>query len=211
MIIIDISPVISEKIAVWPGDTPLRRDVLCDIQAGANIDLSSFHGTVHIGAHADAPRHYSKDGISIEAVALDPYIGLCYVHSVAKKRLITSEDCRLPISLGANRVLFRTDTFPDPHSFNQDFCAFTPEALESLGKSGVTLVGIDTPSVDPFDSKQLPAHQMLLKYNMRNLEGLVLSATSDGFYELIALPLALKGFDASPVRAVLRTVANAVR
>lgn len=209
MKIIDISPEISEKIAVWPGDTPLRREVLCDIQAGSNIDLSSFHGTVHIGAHADAPRHYSKAGVTIEAVELDPYIGLCYVHSVDNKRLITPEDCRTPISLGAKRVLFRTETFPDPHAFNKDFCAFTPDALESLGKSGVTLVGIDTPSVDPFDSKLLPAHQILLKYNMRNLEGLVLSEARDGFYELIALPLALKGFDASPVRAVLRTIANA--
>ena len=206
MTLIDISPVISEKTAVWPGDTPLTRNVLSNIDAGSNIDLSSFHGTVHLGAHADAPRHYSKAGPSIEAVALDPYIGICYVHRVEKKHLITREDCQTPLNLGAKRVLFRTDTFPDPDIFNQDFCSFTPEALEYLGRAGVVLVGIDTPSIDPFDSKQLPAHHMLGKYNMRNLEGLVLSAVSDGFYELIALPLPLKGFDASPVRAVLRTL-----
>lgn len=208
MTIIDISPVISEQIAVWPGDTPLRREVLCDIKTGSNIDLSSFHGTVHIGAHADAPRHYAKNGVTMEAVSLEPYIGPCYVQTVDKKRLITPEDCSIPINFGAKRVLFRTGTFPDPNSFNEDFCAFSPEALEALGKSGVILVGIDTPSVDPFDSKQLPAHQTLLKYNMRNLEGLVLTSTLDGFYELIALPLPLMGFDASPVRAVLRPIAN---
>lgn len=202
--IIDISPILSEAIAVWPGDTPLRRDVLCDIEAGSNIDLSSIHCTVHIGAHADAPKHYDVKGISIDAVALEPYLGLCYVHSVENKKLIEVEDCALPLEKKAPRIIFRTNTFKDPNQFNQDFCAFSPEAMDALGRSGVILVGIDTPSIDPFDSKLLPAHKTLLKHNMRNLEGLVLSSVQDGFYELIALPLPLKGFDASPVRAILR-------
>jgi arylformamidase len=119
--------------------------------------------------------------------------------------MITAEDCLVPISSQAKRVLFRTDSFPDPTQFNTDFTAFTPEAIDALGRAGVILVGIDTPSVDPFSSKNLPAHQTLRKHNMLNLEGLVLSQIDDGFYELIALPLRLKGFDASPVRAVLRT------
>jgi arylformamidase len=38
------------------------------------------------------------------------------------------------------------------------------------------------------------------------LEGLVLADVPDGVYELIALPLKLVGFDASPVRAILRTM-----
>jgi arylformamidase len=41
---------------------------------------------------------------------------------------------------------------------------------------------------------------------MAILEGLVLSGVPDGLYELIALPLKLVGFDASPVRAILRTL-----
>jgi arylformamidase len=39
---------------------------------------------------------------------------------------------------------------------------------------------------------------------MAILEGLVLRDVLPGEYELIALPLKLEGFDASPVRAVLR-------
>jgi arylformamidase len=202
--IIDISPLISEKIAVWPGDTPLRRTVLCDINAGSNIDLSSFNGTVHIGAHADAPKHYNKSGITIDAVSLEPYLGPCYVHSVEPKPLILPSDCEVPIALGLKRILFKTGSFPDPNNFTKTFSAFSPEAIETLAMSGVLLVGIDTPSVDPFDSKDLPAHQKLFDWNIRNLEGLVLSHVTDGIYELIALPLSLYGFDASPVRAILR-------
>lgn len=204
MSIIDISPLITEQIAVWPGDTPLRRHVLCDISAGSNIDLSSITSTVHIGAHADAPKHYNRHGITIDAVSLEPYVGPCYVHSVESKPLILPSDCKTPIAMGVERVLFKTGSFPDPNIFNRNFSAFSPEAIETLALAGVVLIGIDTPSVDPFESKDLPAHGKLYEWNIRNLEGLVLSHVKDGIYELIALPLSLSGFDASPVRAVLR-------
>jgi arylformamidase len=76
--------------------------------------------------------------------------------------------------------------------------------VEALHEQGVILIGIDTPSVDLFDSKDLPSHRMFLKHDMAILEGLVLTGVPPGMYELIALPLKLVGFDASPVRAVLR-------
>ena len=67
-------------------------------------------------------------------------------------------------------------------------------------------IGIDTPSVDPGSSQTLEAHQSIAKNNMAILEGLDLSAVTEGLYELIALPLKLKGADASPVRAVLKSL-----
>jgi len=102
-------------------------------------------------------------------------------------------------------MLLATDTYPDPEQFNEDFAALSPELVESLHHSGVKLVGIDAPSVDPFSSKDLPAHKMFLKHNMAILEGLVLKGVPPGLYELIALPLRLADFDASPVRAILRS------
>ena len=206
MTYIDISPILSPSIAVWPGDTPLQREVLCDISSGSNIDLSTIKSTVHIGAHVDAPRHYHKDGKTIESVNLDAYLGRCYVHTVLGRALITAEDCELPISTGAKRILFRTNTFPNPYVFNEDFSAFSPDAIEAMGLAGIKLIGIDTPSVDPFHSKDLKAHQCLYKHGIANLEGILLEKTPDGHYELIALPLRLEGFDASPVRAILKPI-----
>jgi arylformamidase len=200
----DISPLISPRLAVWPGDTPLSRELLADISQGTNIDLSTIRATVHLGAHADAPHHYHRDGISIEAVDLEAYMGACYVHTVASKPLIEASDCALPLASGAVRILFRTNSYPNPEVFNRDFTAFHPDAVEVMGRAGVRLIGIDTPSVDSFSSKDLPSHQNLFRHKIANLEGLVLTAVSDGHYELIALPLKLDGFDASPVRAILR-------
>lgn len=203
--ILDISPAITEQLAVWPGDTPLKREVLLEMATGANLTLSSLRTTVHLGAHADAPSHYHAEGASIDAVTLTPYLGPCLVHSVHKARhgLIEPDDCTPVLSSGIKRVLFRTLSAPDPNHFNTDFVAFSSAAIDALGQAGVVLIGIDTPSVDPFSSKDLPAHQALLRWNIRNLEGLALAAIADGMYELIALPLKLVGFDASPVRAVL--------
>lgn len=90
-------------------------------------------------------------------------------------------------------------------AFNGDFAALSPELIDWLHQRGVITVGIDTPSVDLFDSKDLPTHKAILRHDMAILEGLVLADVPEGTYELIALPLKLAGFDASPVRAVLRT------
>ena len=87
---------------------------------------------------------------------------------------------------------------PDPTRWSEDFAALSPQLVDHLHERGVKLVGIDSPSVDLFDSKDLPAHQRVLAHDMAILEGLVLGDVPEGIYELIALPLPLAGFDASP-------------
>ena len=114
----------------------------------------------------------------------------------------------LPGPIRTERVLLATGTYPDPTRFSSDFAALEPALIEHLWARGVRLVGVDTPSVDPFDSKDLPAHHAILQHDMAILEGLALAGVPEGLYELIALPLRLVGFDASPVRAVLRTLSS---
>jgi arylformamidase len=205
-ILYDITPTVSEKIAVWPGDTPPSREVLLDMKAGGNLTLSTLHATVHLGAHADAPSHYGADAPSIESRALDTYLGPCRVVRPRIRRGERIPADAAPDPLGAERVLFATDTFPDPTRFNDDFAALSPELVVRLHGLGARLVGIDTPSVDPFASKDLPAHRACLACEMAILEGIVLTGVPEGLYELIAFPLKLAGFDASPVRAVLRSL-----
>jgi arylformamidase len=202
--IYDISPPVSPSLGVWPGDTPPSREVLLDMKQGANITLSTLRATVHLGAHADAPSHYSATAPAIDERLLDFYIGRCQVlrAEVARRERVTPAMLRAPIS--AERVLIATGTFPDPADWNDDFASLDPELVDFAHARGVRLLGIDTPSVDPMDSKDLPAHQRFLANDMAILEGLVLRGVPDGVYELIALPLRLVGFDASPVRAILR-------
>jgi len=204
--IFDISPPVSSKSSLFPGDTRLEQKILCDIGQGSVFHLSQLTCSPHVGAHADAPLHYDPKGISIDEVSLVPYLGECWVVTCTRRPLILPEDCRAILEKKPQRLLFRTLSQPDPNLFIDDFTAFSPEAVDLLGRSGVLLIGIDTPSVDPADSKPLPVHQKIREYRMRNLENLWLKDVPDGLYELIALPLKLVGFDASPVRAILREI-----
>jgi len=202
--IYDITPVISPRLRVWPGDTPLSREVLLDMTQGANVTLSSIHSTVHLGAHTDAPSHYGAGAPSIEKWSLDYYLGPCQVIRLAVPQAARIGPDLLVTPIRAERLLFATGTFPDPEKFNEDFAAFSPELIAHLHGQNVRLVGIDTPSVDLFHSRDLPAHLACLRHDIAILEGIRLEGVPEGLYELIALPLRLEGFDASPVRAVLR-------
>ena len=201
--LIDISPPVSDRIGVWPGDVPYRRVEGLTLESGSGYALSSIVTTLHVGAHADAPSHYLAGGASIDRRPLDLYYGPCQVFAVdlPPGARIVPDDLRDEVR--APRVLFRTGSFPDPHHFGEDFNSLSPELVDFLAARGVVLVGIDTPSVDPFDDRKLLSHHALARHDMANLEGLVLEGVEPGRYLLIALPLALSGADASPVRAAL--------
>jgi arylformamidase len=204
MPLFDISPRITPRLGVWPGDTPPSREILLDLERGDTVTLSTLRATVHLGAHADAPSHYGPGAPDIAARDLGLYLGPCEVFHVPVGRGTRVQPGDLTHLPKAPRVLLATGTFPNPDHWNSDFAAVAPELIEVLAASGVRLIGIDTPSVDLMESKNLPAHQACLRHDLAILEGLVLRDVPEGRYELIALPLALAGFDASPVRAVLR-------
>ncbi|MEA3144426.1 MAG: arylformamidase [Thermoplasmata archaeon] len=201
--ILDISPLISPRINVWPGDVPYRSNKTARLSKGGGIDLGDLHTTYHVGAHTDAPMHYKLGGRDAASLPLDAYHGPCQVVEVRARRgerFGLGDLVEVPT---APRILFKTGTFPDPEAWNNDFAAPEPDLIDALGRKGAVLVGFDTPSTDLFDSKGLPAHQMLFKHGMMNLEGLVLAHVKPGHYTLMALPLPLEDADASPVRAVL--------
>jgi arylformamidase len=199
----DISPPVHPGIAVFPGDTEYQREVSMHVDHGEHLTLSAVTSTLHLGAHADAPVHFARGGRSIDAQPLEPYLGPCQVIDVRGRggQRIAPEDLDAPIE--APRVLLRTDSFPDPDTWCDDFRALAPELVDFLADAGCVLVGIDTPSVDVADSKDLPTHARLHARDVANLEGLWLADVPAGSYTLVALPLRLRDADASPVRAVL--------
>lgn len=209
--IYDLTPKISSRLAVFPGDQRFERNVALSMKKGAHLELSSLTTTVHLGAHADAPSHYHVKGEDISQRALMRYMGKAQVIRVAGmkgKQLVRPEDIKAKIE--APRVLIDTQTFQDPERWNSDFAAFSPELIDWLAGQGVKLVGIDTPSVDPEDSKTLETHQALYQNDFAVLEGLLLKGVPEGIYTLIALPLPIEEGDASPVRAVLTPYVQAL-
>lgn len=203
MKVLDISPPVHPGLAVFPGDTEYRREVSMHVDAGEHLTLSAISTTLHLGAHGDAPVHYARGGRSIDAQDLTRYLGPCQVIDVRGRGGPRIAPADLEVAVTAPRVLLRTDSFPDPDTWRDDFRALAPELIDFLADAGVVLVGIDTPSVDVADSKDLPSHARLHARDVANLEGLVLTEVPAGRYTLVALPLRLVDADASPVRAVL--------
>jgi arylformamidase len=200
----DISPLISEALPVWPGDVAPERVVRADFQRGDSLNLSALRTTVHVGAHVDAPSHIVRGCPNIDQLELDPFVGPAQVVAVHLPRGTAVEPEHLPARIEAPRVLFKTGSFSYAERFDKDFVSLSAAAVDHLHALGVVLVGIDTPSVDLFAATDLPVHHALAAHGMLGLEGLVLADVAEGLYELIALPLRLGGFEASPVRAVLR-------
>lgn len=199
----DISQRLHPGLPVWPGDTPFRQTGTWQMEGGSPVNVSALTLSTHSGAHADAPLHYAAGAPDIASVDLAPYLGECLVVDARGAGALIGPE-HLPGLAGAARVLFRTFARFPHEAWPAATTAIAPETIDALAAQGVRLVGLDGPSLDPQDSKTMDAHRAVLRHDMRVLEGLVLDDVPPGRYELIALPLAIVGGDASPVRAVLR-------
>ncbi len=204
MSLYDITHPLSGATCAWPGDTPFQSRLTVRIADGAPVNVSAITLSPHNGTHADAPFHYDDRGARMADVPLEPFIGPCRVVALEGRKSITAEDLRSLDLQGTERVLIRTGSCPDLTRFNHRFTYLEPEAVRYLAACGARLIGTDAHSVDPCDSKELPAHHVCREAGIFILENLNLATVAPGVYELIALPLKLADGDASPVRAVLR-------
>ena len=200
----DISPPVQPGSPVFPGDAAFELRWGATLSADCPVNVSTLTLSPHTGAHADAPLHYSADGAAVGALDLAPFLGRCrVVHAIDCGPLIEWRHLVPALRHLPPRLLVRTYARA-PVGWDPQLAAYAPDTIERLADLGVQLVGIDTASIDPADSKALPSHQVIRRRGLRVLENLVLDDVPEGDYELIALPLKLMTADASPVRAVLR-------
>jgi len=200
----DISPPVQPGSPVFPGDAPFELRWGWTLSADCPVNVGTITMSPHTGAHADAPLHYSADGAAVGALDLAPFLGHCRViHAIGCGPLIEWRHLTHALAGLPSRVLVRTYARA-PSAWDPQLPAYAPDTVERLADAGVMLIGIDTASIDPADSKALPSHQVIRRRGLRVLENLVLDDVPEGDYELIALPLKLMTADASPVRAVLR-------
>lgn len=203
----DISEPIEPATATFPGDTPFGAEWVLRMERGGSCNVSTIRMSVHLGTHTDAPLHFDVAGADIAAVDLTCYLGPCRVVEVRGEGtppLVPAASLTPALLAGTERVLLRTRDHHDHRRFDPAFTALGPEAAAVLVQAGLRLVGIDTPSMDHADSKDLAGHRVLQRGGVAILENLDLSRVPAGDYELIALPLRIVGGDSSPVRAILR-------
>jgi arylformamidase len=206
--IYDISRTLHPRLAVWPGDTHYTVEHRLRLHAGDSVNLTTLTLSAHTGTHTDAYYHYQADGAHPAGMPLDAYIGPARVITVHRQAgaLLPSD---LPASVfeGAERLLIRSHVSDQPDDrFVTAFPYLSLDLIGVLAAHSIRLIGLDAPSVDAFDSHDLPCHHALYAHRIVNLENLLLKDVADGDYELIALPLKLDLACGSPVRALLRSL-----
>lgn len=206
MRIIDITRPLQPGMAVWPGDQGYYHFWTSQMEQGAAANVSAVILSVHTGTHADAPLHFTSNGPSIDQIPLNTFIGPAVVLDFIGEEIIGPDAMkeRLKGFDGIQRVLFRTkSSFRDNFSWEVDFPYLIPETVDVLAEKGIVLIGTDAPSVDPYESEDLPVHRLLAENGIVNLENLLLKDVQTGRFQLFALPIKFEGLDAAPVRAIL--------
>ena len=193
--ILDISRRLHPRMPVWPGDAPFRLDWTSRLTGGASANVGAVSFSTHVGTHADAPLHVLDDAADVVSLPLDAFWGRARVIDVPGRAVDGALLAKLDWQ-GVERVLFITGGSG----------WLTDDGAGFLVLRQVRLIGIDSMSIDAPESARLSVHLALARAGIALLEGLDLSLAAPGDYELVALPLAIAGGDASPVRAVLRVL-----
>lgn len=202
--LLDVSVPVTPETAEWPGDVPFTCGMSATKKEGASVNLGWIKTSPHVGTHVDAPFHYDDAGPRVKGLALDAFVGRCIVVDAVGRDAIDEQVFRGVDLRGAPRVLVRTQRVSEPATFLREFPVLTMGAIDALAQANVRLVGVDVPSVDRFDSKDLAVHHALGRAGIANVENLALAHVQPGNYELLAAPLSWPEMDAAPLRALLR-------
>jgi polyketide cyclase len=199
----DVTKMISEDMTVYKDreSKKIKRTVVADYEK-ADYYESRMDMDMHCGTHIDAPLHMIKGGDTIEKYDLSKFIGDCKlfdltdVDEAIRKKDIENLDIQKD-----DIVIFKTKNSSD-QGYNPKFVYIEEDAALYLSEKGIKTVGIDAMSIER-DKKEHPSHKIILGANIGVIEDLYLKNVGQGQYFLSALPLNIRGSEASPIRAVL--------
>ncbi|VWX38369.1 arylformamidase [Exiguobacterium oxidotolerans] len=201
---IDVSQPLSSSVTTWPGDTKFDYTISWSKADTGSVNVGKVTMSLHTGTHIDAPFHFDDAGKKVIELDPDLYIGHARVIYLPGRTELVASDLDGFDLTNVRRLIIKTDGWVDKSVFPESVPVLTPSLAERLGTLGIELIGLDLPSVDAIDSKEMAAHHALATHGVHILEGLVLDKIAPGDYHLNAVPLPLVDGDGSPVRALLR-------
>lgn len=209
----DLTVALSQEIPVYPGDPPFQRKIVADVETGDVCTVSHLCFGSHTGTHVDPPAHFVAGGRTLDELQLEVLIGPARVVELPEAETITRELISRADLAGVKRVIFKTRNSKlwanSVNEFTTEFVYLETDAAELLVELGVKLVGIDYLSVEKFKFDEPTTHYALLRNDVVIIEGLNLTGVPSGDYELICLPMKVKGGDGAPARVVLRELSDA--
>lgn len=194
----DVSRPLGEGMLIFPGD---KEPVFHQQKHGLYL-ISDLHFSSHTGTHIDAPTHYLEAGDSIDTVSFNNLIGQCRIVDVTDAGTRITKDTLFGKIESSERILLKT-SFSGKDRFEEDYPCLSRDAAEFITSCGIRCIGIDSPSIESFVCDG-SVHRHLLGSGCLIIELLDLSEIASGEYEMVALPLPLKGLDGSPSRVIVR-------
>ncbi len=209
---IDVTLPIDASYPNWPGAPGFQLTHLTSIAEGDDANSTMLEISSHFGTHIDAPRHFVRDGQTIDAVSLDLLVGPCEVYELQCADAISRSDIAGLDLAEVERVLFKTANSSIIHDrvFHQDYIGLDLSATEFLVEQGIRLVGTDYYSAATYP-QAVEVHQLFLGNGGVFVEGLDLQEVAPGSYQLVALPLKIVGVEAAPARVLLGKAGGALR
>ena len=206
MTLIDISLSIRPGMVIYEGDPGVRITPHFQITRGDPANVSVLSLGSHTGTHVDAPAHFLEGAATLDRLPLEALVGPALVVAVTADRLIGRRELERVALNGHRRLLLKTrnSALWELGRFTRDYVALDLDGARYLVEQGIQLVGIDYLSVEAFHAPRHPVHRHLLGAGVVILEGLNLAGVEPGVFELLCLPLPVRGIDGAPCRAVLR-------
>ena len=211
MKIIDLTLTVSSKIPTFPG-SPQPAFIPWENIKEDGYNLEVLFLSSHTGTHMDAPHHFLEKGAKI--------------HEISLKKLV-SEAALIQCRKSGGQSITKTDIqkFEKNHGKIENFSSvifytgwqknlqkkyyFTTNpglsvsAAKYLASKKISLVGIDSPSIDVGTNSKFSVHQIFAKKGMLIVENLAnLDKIKSSKFHLVVLPLKLKNATGSPVRAI---------
>ncbi|MDO8569109.1 MAG: cyclase family protein [Dehalococcoidales bacterium] len=205
---IDISVPLRNGMVHWPGDPGFSIERTEEIgKEGAHANLSNITMGSHSGTHVDAPCHFIPGEKGVDRMPLDVAVGPARIIEISDPESIKpAEQAQYRIRSG-ERILYKTRSSSyvwKSDKFIEEYVYISPEAADFLAGLKLKLVGVDYLSVGGYKKDGAYVHQALLGSGMWLVEGLDLSGTQAGDYDLICLPLRIIGADGAPARTIVK-------
>ncbi|NWJ99997.1 cyclase family protein [Marine Group I thaumarchaeote] len=211
MKIIDLTLTISNRIPTFPG-SPQPNFIPWEKIKDDGYNLELLFLSSHTGTHLDAPYHFLEKGAKIHEISLKKLVSNAVLIKSRKKsnESVTKTDIQKFEKKHGKIASFSSVIFYTGWQRNlQKKYYFTKNpglsvsAAKYLASKKVSLVGIDSPSIDLGTDSKFSVHQIFAKKGILIVENLAnLEKIKSSKFHLVVLPLKLKNATGSPVRAI---------
>jgi len=211
MKIIDLTLTVSDKIPTFPG-SPQPNFIPWENIKEDGYNLEVLFLSSHTGTHMDAPHHFLEKGAKIHEISLKKLVSEAALIQCRKNggQSITKTDIqKFEKNHGKienfSSVIFYTNwekNLQKKYYFTKN-PGLSVSAAKYLASKKISLVGIDSPSIDLGKDPKFSVHQIFAKKGVLIVENLAnLDKIKSPTFHLVVLPLKLKNATGSPVRAI---------